>query len=303
MHEHSYRPNHSDLKGVKMTVQQLTLPGEIVKKSNALVRSRIHITSIQASRMLATLIASIRPDEKNFDEPYYLEIKNFLPNDSGKSYAEIRAVCRELARSFAELELEDPIEYGTILIESPFFSRIVYKKGKIEALFNRSVSRELLELKGHFTRYNLVEYLLLPSIYSQRIFEILKSWDDKQEVTITLSSLHETLNTPESLRADFAQFRRRVLEKAHKDITKKTELYFEWEPVKQGRAVEAIRFIFGVKRSLPVAKKKADDAIEKQAQINNTNFLAAIACFKERGAACVGNHQKPVICELCLKIR
>lgn len=286
-----------------MTVQQLTLPGELVKKSNALVRSRIHITSIQASRMLATLIASIRPDEKNFDEPYYLEIKNFLPNDSGKSYAEVRAVCRDLARAFAELELEDPIEYGTILIESPFFSRLVYKKGKIEALFNRSVSKELLELKGHFTKYNLVEYLLLPSIYSQRIFEILKSWDDKQEVTITLSSLHETLDTPDSMRANFAEFRRRVLEKAHNDITKKTELYFEWEPVKQGRSVEAIRFVFGQRRALPVSKKKSNDAIEKQSKRNNDAFNIALSCFKERGMDCDGGHQKYAICELCRKIR
>lgn len=285
-----------------MAVQQLTLPGEVVKKSNALVRSRINITNIQASRILATLIASIRPDETDFSEPYCLEIKDFLSNDSGKSYAEIRIVCRELARSFAELEMEDPID-GSILIESPFFSRLVYKKGKIEALFNHSVKKELLTLRGHFTRYKLIDYLLLPSIYSQRIFEILKSWDDKSEVTITLSSLHEILNTPESLRANFKDFRRRVLEKAHNDITKKTDLYFEWEPIKQGRSVEAIRFIFGQKQAFPVAKKKAGDAIEKRSQQNNTSFLKATSCFKKHGSACDGGHQKPTICELCRKIR
>lgn len=76
------------------------------------------------------------------------------------------------------------------------------------------------------------------------MFEVLKSWDDKPEITISLSSMHETLNTPESFRANFAEFRRRVLEKAHKDITKETSFSYEWEPVKHGRAVTGVRFIF-----------------------------------------------------------
>lgn len=285
-----------------MTVQQVTLPGEIVKKSNALVRSRVNITNIQASRILATLIANIRPDEKDFIEPYHLDIKTFLPNDSGKSYTEIRAVCRELAKSFAELEMEDSVD-GVVLIESPFFSRLVYKKGKIEALFNLSVRKELLALQGYFTKYNLIDYLKLPSIYSQRIFEILKSWDDKPEITLTIKSLHETLNTPDSLRSDFAQFRRRVLEKAHKDIMEHTSVSYEWEPIKKGRSVVEIRFIFSKKRALPIAQKKEDDAKEKQRAKNNAAFKTAATCLKERGPACGGGHQKESICKVCRKIR
>ncbi len=285
-----------------MGEKELSIPGTIVKKHNELVRSRINITSVQGSRILAALIASIRVDEKDFKSPYYLDIRNFLSNDSGKSYAEIKAVCRELAKSFAEFEMEDP-DGDMILVEFPFFSRLTYKKGRLEAIFNDIMQGSLLELKGQFTKYNLIDYLTLPTTYSQRIFEILKSWNNRQEVTITLESLHKTLNTPETSRKNFAEFRRYILEKSHKSIIEKTDLYFEWEPIKNGRAVVAIRFIFSKKRALSVAQKKSDDAIKIQRAKNNAAFKTAAACLKKRGSACEGGHQKETVCEVCRKFR
>lgn len=105
----------------------------------------------------------------------------------------------------------------------------------------------LLDLQQCFTQYSLTEYLKLPSVYSQRIFEILKSWSGKPEVILPVSELHRLLDSPDSFQANFAEFRRRVLEKAHKDITEKTSFRYEWEPVKIGRSVEKIRFIFSSK--------------------------------------------------------
>lgn len=281
-----------------MAIQQLTLPGEIVKKHNNLVRSRVNITSVQASRILASLIASIKSDDKDFKTPYYLNIKDFLPNDSGKSYAEIKAICRELAKSFAELEIED-FNGELTLIEIPFFSRLIYKKGMIEAIFNNSMRDSLLELKGQFTKYNLIEYLKLPTTYSQRIFEILKSWNDTSEVIITVDSLHKTLNTPETSRKNFAEFRRYILEKAHKSIIEKTDLYFEWEAIKQGRSVVAIRFIFRKSKAIAIAKAKDKNAQQKKSKKSDKAFLAAVACRKKQGPACEGGRQKENICEIC----
>ena len=284
-----------------MGVQQLSLPGEVVKKHNELVRSRLGITNVQAARILAFLIAQIDPDTKDFSKPYIIEIKNFLPNDSGKSYAEIKSICRDLAKAFAEFEMEAH-DGDLVLVEFPFFSRLIYKKGKLEAIFNDVMRGSLLELKGQFTRYNLIDYLKLPSIYSQRVFEILKSWDDRPEITITLDSLHKTLNTPTSFRGNFKEFRRRVLEKSHRDITEKTDLYYEWEPLKQGRAVVAVRFIFGKKRAIAISKVKETEKQEKKSKQNNKDFLAALACRKERGPACDGGRQKESVCELCKRI-
>ena len=48
-------------------------------------------------------------------------------------------------------------------------------------------------------------------------------------------------------------------------------------------------------------KKKADNAIEKSSEEKNFLYNQALACFKERGAACEGGQQKKGVCEVCLK--
>lgn len=284
-------------------MQQLTLPGEVVKKHNELVRSKINISNVDGSRILANLIACVRHDDTEFKDTYRVTVKDFLADTSGRGYTNMKAMCRELAKATAEIEEPDPDGPHPSLRLYTFFSSITYRKGVIEARFNWEMRHLLLDLRRCFTQYNLIEYLTLPSIYSQRLFEILKSWANTPEITISIAELHRMLDTPDSFRKNFAAFRRFVLQKAHKDILARTSLRFDWQPLKQGRAVGAVRFTFGVKRSLPVEKEKSDNSKKKQARDNNTAAMKAIVCLKERGPACEGGHQKPKICELCRKLR
>lgn len=286
-----------------MAVQQLTLPGEIVKKRNELARSKISISNAEGSRILANLIACVRHDDTQFKDTYRVPVKDFISDKGGGSYSRIKAVCRELSKATAEIEEPDPDGAHPIFRIYTFFSSLVYRKGVVEARFNQEMQPLLLDLRRCFTQYNLLEYLTLPSIYSQKLFEILKSWANTPEVTLPIAELHRMLDTPDSFRKNFAAFRRFVLQKAHKDILARTSLRFDWQPLKQGRAVGAVRFTFGVKRSLPVEKEKSDNSKKKQARDNNTAAMKAIACLKERGPACEGGHQKPKICELCRKLR
>uniref|UniRef100_UPI003FEE3322 replication initiation protein n=1 Tax=Faecalibacterium prausnitzii TaxID=853 RepID=UPI003FEE3322 len=175
--------------------------------------------------------------------------------------------------------------------------------GIITGKFHHELKTFFLGLKEKFTQFNLMQYMQLPSIYSQKLYAFLKSWDDKPDVTVSVIELHEMLDTPESFRTNFKELRRWVLEKAHKDIVGKTQLYYEWEPIKRGRAIIAVRFIFGAERSLPVAKKKADGAREKQSQLNNAAAITAMKCLKERGETCRGGYQKKSICDICLILR
>lgn len=283
--------------GSKMETKQLSLPGTLVKKDNRLIRSKVHVASLDASRIIANLISCINVTDTEFKDIYKVAIKDFFPDKSGRGYFRAKSICKELIFSYAEIENLGEEQLSLI----PFFRQIDYKSGIVYAEFNINMKPLLLELQKCFTEYNLIEYLKLPSIYSQHIFEILKSWNDRQEVTISISDLHRILNIPESFRR-YPDFRRFVLEKAHKDIINNTTLYYEWEPVKKGRSVEAIRFIFSKKRALPVLKSKEIDAQEKQSKKNRELFLAAVACHKERGPNCEGGRQKKSVCEMCRRL-
>lgn len=282
-----------------MGTQQLTLPGEIVKKDNRLVRSKINISNVEASRILANLVACIHTDDKTLKRVYRVAVKDFLSDTSGRGYARIKGLCRELAQAIVELEEPDPDGPHPIFKAGAIFSRIEYRKGIIEAEFNGHMAPFLLDLQQCFTQYNLVEYLKLPSIYSQRIFEILKSWSRMPEVVISMTELHRMLDSPSSFRANFKEFRRRVLEKAHKDITTHTSFWYEWEPVKAGRSVEAIRFQFapGQKAIAEETQQKAKE--DKQRRLQAQRMSRALDCAKAKGGDCRTMDNKPIVCKAC----
>lgn len=284
-----------------MADSQLSLPGQIVKKDNRLIRTRICVDSVDAGRILANLISCIRVDDRSVQDSYSVAAKDFLTIHGGEQYRRIKSLCRELAKATAEVEEPDPnadAEHPVFTV-CPFFSRIRYSKGIVTAVFNPVMAPYLLQLKSCFTQYNLIDYLQLPSIYSQRIFEILKSWQNIPEVIISVSELHKILNTPESFRANFKEFRRRVLEKSHSDILEKTDFCYEWEPIKVGHSVEKIRFIFSSKKISITEKEKDKVKQEKQVRLRNARFVRAVRCFEAKGKECREQTEKRIVCKLC----
>jgi plasmid replication initiation protein len=250
---------------------------------------------------LAHLVACIRTDDEKLQQAYSVAAKDIIPYIGGENYKRIKGTCKELAAAFAETEEPDPDGPHPIFTAQPFFTRIRYKKGVITATFNPFMQPYLLELKGCFTVYNLTEYLSLPSLYSQRIFEITKSLANSKdgEAIISMADLHRFLDSPKSFQANFKDFRRFVLEKAHKDITEKTSFRFEWEPVKVGRSVEKIRFIFsgGKKALAQKEQKKAKE--EKRQRLTNQRFIRAVECAKAKGGDCRTMDNVRIVCKLC----
>lgn len=246
---------------------------EIVKKSNALARASWAVKSVYEPRLVAMVASRVHADDKDF-ETYEISVKELLgeADDGGRSYSLVASVVDNLLGKPITIKESD----GSF-VKYPIFSKCRYdnKKGSITVRFDPDLKEHFLGLKSHFTKYALVEFLTLPSIYSQRLFEILKSWDDKPEITIALDDLFKALSVPDSLRR-YPDFRRYVLEKAHKDIKEKTSFRYGWEPIKKGRSYVAIRFTLSTHRKASQKRATAD----KTNTENNKLFLAAVACHK-----------------------
>lgn len=250
------------------------LPGEIVKKSNALARARWSPDSVWEMRLVALIAAKIKPWDTDF-QTYEIAITDIIGNNpGGKDYKDIeKAVDKAISRVITLRNGEDWKKY-TLFSSCEFNS----KKGTLKVGFHPDLKEHYLQLK-QYMQYNLLEFMLLPSTYSQRLFEFLKSWDDKPEITVSLSDLHEMLETPKSLREKYKDFRVRVLDKAHEDILKNTGFEFNWEPIKKGRAVSGIKFTFTKKSKKPVtAGPKATALLRETLGIeppkeNNTHNL------------------------------
>lgn len=278
---------------------EIVEPRQIIKANNDLFRVRCKIKDVVAGRIFMAFASLV--DENNVKDnerfvEYKISVSSVLNdiNAGGDNYRQIR----DAAYSLIDQKLEKRRSKNSFKIYT-LFSSIDYSDGIITGEFHRDLVPFFIAARGVFTRLNLQQYMKLPSIYSQKIFGFLKSWDDKAEIKISLTELHDMLDTPNSFRSDFRQFRLRVLEKSHKDISKNTSLRYEWEPIKKGRAVVAVRFVFSRKLVDSITTAKTSDAQQRQVQKNNAIFIVAVNCLQEHGPVCEGGHQKKAICQLC----
>lgn len=272
----------------------------MVRKSNLLARGAfVRETETQVSvweRRLVALVASkIGRDDEDFQE-YMIDVDELLGKGyGGQNLDELeKAVKKAMRRQMQIRNGKDWVIY-TLFTKCAFHSGT----GTLSVCFHPDLKPHFLQLKSNYVQYELNVFLALPSVYSQGLYEVLKSWSNLPEATIPLDELHEILATPSSMRKDFAQFRLRVLEKAKVDIEKHAKLIFAWEPVKSGRSVTAIRFIFASGRM----KHLMDGMATEQSRKNNADFAKFSACYRQRGAACEGGHQTDRICELCRRLR
>ena len=274
-------------------------PREIVKADNAFFRVRCKVKNVIATRIVMAFASLV--DESDLNEnkrflKYKIDASSIFDGiDAGGNYYN---QLREAAYTLIDQKLEQRKHKNHFKVYT-LFSTIEYENGSITGEFHSDLLPFFLGLKKQFTRMSLSQYLKLPSIYSQKLFGYLTSWAGTPEVEISVLDLHEMLDTPESLRKNFTELRRWVLEKAHKDITGLTPLRYEWEPVKKGRAVVAVRFIFSRRRALPVSTAKSVEDEEKRCRLVNQRFLRALECAKAKGGDCRTMDNVRIVCKLC----
>jgi plasmid replication initiation protein len=244
--------------------------------------------------MVAHLAAKIHVNDKDF-KIYMIPIAEILgQNYSGELLNELRAAVKNIMKHpFTIRETADREAIYNI------FSKAVIdrKTGVLELEFHPDLKPHFLQLKEHFTQYKLTEFLSLQSIYSQRLYEILKSYNSQQYVDIELGELHKALDVPISFKANFHNFRRLVLEQADKEIVRgNLSLQYRWEPIKSGRGgkVMAIRFIFGAAKAV----QEGDDEELIRAKLAKLSSSCYYGLMK-RKVECTPKPDKSAKCKYC----
>ena len=273
----------------------------IVRISNALARARWNPASVWEPRLIAIVASKVRSEDLDF-QTYEIPISELILNSekvlSGKTYNEVSTIVNNVMGKVLHIQGDDGVWTKYALFSMSRYNPV---SNMLEVRFDPGMKEHYLNLQKNFAKYSLLEFLLLPSVYSQRLFEILKSWCDKPEVELTVSYLKTILEVPKSMK-NFAEFRRRVLEKAHSDITKYTSLRFEWEPIKKGRSVESVRFIFAKKKAALTQQKKNDIDKEKQSKKNTEAYLSALDCATKKRGECIKQTQKNIVCGICREL-
>lgn len=211
----------------------------IVTQSNELVSAR-YTLPLGEQRLLLTMIARIQPDDEDF-KPYRIgiaELADFLGVDKNSAYRECKKITKSLLSRVVEIQ-----ESGQLL-QTNWVSSAVYidGSGMVNLCFDPLLKPHLLQLKGNFTSCKLAMMLSFKSQYSMRIYNFLKQYEGFKEREIELSPLREMLGLRKDQHVEYKNFKTNVLKPTQKELAEKADLYFEFDEIKYGRRVGAIRF-------------------------------------------------------------
>ena len=84
----------------------------------------------------------------------------------------------------------------------------------------------------------------LRSVYSWRLLELLTRFESTGTAEYTIEDFCASMEATEKQAADFAAVRRKIIEPAVKELTEKDGWLIQWQPIKAGRKVKALRFTF-----------------------------------------------------------
>lgn len=131
-------------------------------------------------------------------------------------------------------------------VQMRWVGQVGYQTGEgwVKLYWWHEVVPHLFGLKKHFTTYQLQQASALRSAYSWRLLELLTRFKSSGTAEYTIEDFAISMDATEKQRENFNYIKRRMIEPAVKELIEKDGWLIEWEAIKAGRKVKALRFTF-----------------------------------------------------------
>jgi plasmid replication initiation protein len=212
----------------------------IVKQSYELNNARYRLSVVETD-IIFKMIAEIKNEDKDF-QTYTFKVTE-LEKSLGRSLD--RAYLKETAKNL----MKKPLTIhrgGRNFLTIGWLSSFEYfaDRGEIELCFDPKLKPYLLELQGRFVKSDIRYVFKLTSEYSKRIYTIFKQWEKLGKYEISVEEWQTILEVPKSM-LNYADFKRKVLEVAKKQINDNTDLIVDFKEIKTGRKVTGLIWTIG----------------------------------------------------------
>jgi plasmid replication initiation protein len=212
----------------------------LVTKSNELIEASYKLTTNE-QRIILMLAAKVQPEDQEFKR-YRIEVDEFVRLLDLKNkgvHNDIQDIIKNLMKKTFGIKKEKSILYMPWLASAEYF----IGQGYMELEFSPKLKPYLLQLKERFTTYRLHNVMQLRSVYSIRIYELLKQYALIGMRLFELDDLKFILGIEKNEYEKYGHFKSKVLKVAQKELNEKTDISFDFEEIKSGRKVTKINFI------------------------------------------------------------
>jgi plasmid replication initiation protein len=211
-----------------------------ITKSNELIESTYKL-SLQEQRILLVMASKVQPNDETL-KTYRFRARDFIEiigNKKGTGfYSYLKEIVNGLQTKVLTIKKDGKQRNYNWVITSIYEDM----EGSIQLQLHPELKGFFLELKEKFTSYQLENVVRLNSIYSIRIYELLKQYEKLKKRKLTIDELRHYLAIDPSKYKQYGHFKSKVLLVAQDEINKKTDIKFEFIEFKTGRKITAIEF-------------------------------------------------------------
>ena len=212
-----------------------------ITKSNALINAKTTQKYTLGEAKTILWMISHFPKEIKANDEISLGVKDYA-DIIGVSSTNIYRTGKKIAQSLFNKGFTIEDEEGDGWTTLNWFSSISYKDGVFKFKVEEKLVPHIRKLTGRFTHYQLKNVLSLNSQYAIRLYELLVQYLTIGERKIEYRTLRHNIGLVDNELTQFSHFRKRVLDISQREINGKTDIRFDWEPIKKGRAIESIKF-------------------------------------------------------------
>ncbi len=268
---------------------------KLIRKANEFVEARYKF-DIWETRVFAYMLTLIKYTDKEFAE-YQINVgdivKEFDLNKGGFVYDEIKKASEKLLTKRVQIErttAEGIAEIvDTYLVVSTARPKEATKDNYIKLRFHSDLKPFLLELKQRYLVYDIRNILSLTSIYSIRLFELLKQYQKIGKRRFLVDELKLALSIEPDEYTLYGHFKNRIILKAQKDLLEHTDIYFGFEEETEKKKVIALTFKiyenkknqrakietgFEDKPETPETPSKIDNEIVEELYLKVNNYVS-----------------------------
>ena len=233
---------------------------ELIVKDNALITASYNLELVE-QRLILLAIVEARESGKgiNANDPLTIHAESYI-NQFGvhrnTAYQALKDACDDLfARQFSYQSLS---EKGNIQTHrSRWVSEVIYveQEAIVKLIFAPAIVPLITRLEQQFTKYELQQVSSLSSAYAVRLYEILIAWRSVGKTPIIeLQDFRKQIGVLDGEYKVIADFKKRVLDIAVKQVNEHTDIIVKAEQHKTGRTISGFSFKFKQKQQAKIEK-------------------------------------------------
>jgi len=214
----------------------------IVAQDNALIEAS-YAMSLNEKRLLMAAISQLDPTSKAWKagkaEVTVLasEWAETFGVDPNAAYKRLRGASADLYNRSVRIKGDHRNGRNIRWLQAEEYSA---DEGRVTVVFSGEILYYLTSLFDEFTKYDLLGVAGLRSTHSVRLYELASQFKGTGWRYIELDALRDMFCLGDAYQ-DWRDLKKRVIDRACKEVTAKSDLEVSYEIVKRGRSVHAIR--------------------------------------------------------------